>query len=231
MGGLGAIVGVGIVVAGAVAYLSFRARQRRIAELGQLGLQLGLRYTAHDPGNVLAMPFALFHRGDGRSTRDFLTGVRESCPVQLFDYQYYEESSSMNSQGSMTRNRSYSRFTCVMLTLPMAGPHLTIGRENVLTRLGSHLGIHDVELESQEFNRTFRVHCDDQRFAFSLIDAAMMEWLLAKDMKTAAIELFGPFLLVAVHRVPPDEWFSLLDFAGHFHEHVPAVVYTTYPPT
>jgi hypothetical protein len=226
--GIGIVVVIAIVVA--VAYFAYQAHQRRMAALAQLALQLGLRYTAHDPGNVLAMPFTLFDRGDGRSVKDFLTGTREGCPLQLFDYEYYDETTSTNAQGSSSTSRSYSHFTCGLLTLPMAGPHLAIGRENLLTRLGSHLGIHDVELESQEFNQEFRVHCDDQRFAFSLIDARMMEWLLEAAKSAAAIELFGPFVLFAVRRVPPDEWFSLVEFLSHFHEHVPAVVYTTYPP-
>jgi hypothetical protein len=221
-------LGIGVLVVGGIA--AYRARQRRIAELAALALRLNLRYTSDDPGNVLALPFALFDRGDGRSVADFLVGDHDGCPVQLFDYEYYDESESTDAQGMHQTSRSYSHLTCGLLTLPIAAPHLTISRENVLTRLASHLGLHDVELESNEFNRTFRVHCEDQRFAFSLIDGQMMEWMLHAAVATIAIEVNGPFVLLAIHRVPPDERTLLLEWFDQLRGHIPHVVFASYPP-
>ena len=50
--------------------------------------------------------------------------------------------------------------------------------EDFMTRLGGHLGLNDVEFEYDDFNRRFRVKCNEQKFAFALLDGEMMQWLL-----------------------------------------------------
>ena len=37
---------------------------------------------------------------------------------------------------------------------------------------------HQIEFEFDEFNRRFRVKCNEQKFAFALFDGQMMQWLL-----------------------------------------------------
>ena len=41
------------------------------------------------------------------------------------------------------------------------------------------VGLGDQDLESERFNRAFDVRASDRRFASALLDARMMEWLLA----------------------------------------------------
>jgi len=36
----------------------------------------------------------------------------------------------------------------------------------------------DIAFESEEFNRSFEVRCDDDRFANAVLDAQMIAWLL-----------------------------------------------------
>jgi hypothetical protein len=214
----------------AVAYFSYQARQKRIAELTGLGMRLGLQYSPTDSERLVDLPFALFGRGDGRKIQDVLRGERDGCTVHVFDYEYYDETRSTDGNGMSHSSRSYTHFTCGMLTLRFAAPHLVLGQENLLTRLGRHVGIRDIELESNEFNQRYRVKCDDQRFAFSLIDARMMEWLLQFGHAVQTLEICGPWALVAVDRLSPSEWPTVLDFLQQLRAHVPNVVYTTYPP-
>ena len=61
-----------------------------------------------------------------------------------------------------------TRFTCAVAVIAAACPRLRLGHENFLTRFGDDVGLRDVELEYDDFNRRFRVKCDDQKFAFSL---------------------------------------------------------------
>ena len=42
---------------------------------------------------------------------------------------------------------------------------------------------HDIQFESEEFNRDFTVHCEEPKFANDLIDARMMQWLLANAVR------------------------------------------------
>lgn len=221
---------VALGVAAAAAYFRYQARQKRIAELTVLAAQLGLEYSPSDTEHLVDLPFSLFGRGDGHKVEDVLRGERDGCPVQVFDFEYYDESSSTDSNGFTHRNRTYHRYTCGLLTLPFAAPHLVLGQESFLTRLGRHVGFRDIELESNEFNNRYRVKCDDQRFAFSLIDARMMEWLLQFGGSVETLEICGPWALVAVDRLRPGDWPTVIDFLHQLRAHVPNVVYTTYPP-
>ena len=110
------------------------------------------------------MPFRLFAMGDGRRVELVLTGEHNGLPLRLFDYWYYDETT--DSHGN--RTKSYHRFTCGVLTFPASCPHLRLGHEGFFSRSGSHMGMHDVQFESDEFNKQFRVKCDDQKFAFCL---------------------------------------------------------------
>jgi hypothetical protein len=99
-----------------------------------------------------------------------------------------------------------------------------------MTRLGSHIGLHDVEFEYEDFNQRFRVKCNEQKFAFALLDGQMMQWLLAADT-FESVEVVGPWVLLAAKKLEPARWLDLGTWLDQFHDHIPPVVYTTYPPT
>ena len=68
-----------------------------------------------------------------------------------------EASSTTSTTSTADAHVTYHRFTCALLTIPAACPPLRLTHENVLTRLGDHLGHHDVKLEYDDFNRRFHV--------------------------------------------------------------------------
>ena len=150
--------------------------------------------------------------------------------MQLFDFDYITESSSTDSEGHTHETDTHHHFTCGVLTIAATCPPMSIGHEGFFSRLGEHMGVHDVALESEAFNREFRVKCDDKRFAFALLDANMQEWLLAAAKTVPAVELNGPFVLLATKQMKIPEWPSLLEWFDQFVAHVPNVVSTTYPP-
>lgn len=217
-----------VLVAGAMigaAYLQYRARQARMNSIAAVGRTVGFTFSAQDVDRIVSMPFALFSKGDGRGVECVLTGTHDGLPMRLFDYWYYDET----SDGKGNRSRQYHRFTCALATIPAACPRFQLGFENFFTRLGDHLGLNDVELEYDDFNRRFRVKCDDQKFAFSLLDGQMMEWLL-KSASFEAFEIDGPWVLVAAEKLDPSGWLGLGSWLEQFHHQIPAVVYSTYPP-
>jgi hypothetical protein len=213
-------------IAAAFAYLRYRARQARIASVRALARRIGFTFSLDDVDRVVDMPFALFAKGDGRKVELVCAGVHNGLPLRLFDYWYYDES----SDGHGNRSRSYHRFTGAILQMPAACPHLCLGHEDFLTRLGSHVGFHDVELEYDDFNRRFRVKCKDQKFAFTLLDGEMMQWLLDCD-GFEALEVVGPWVLLAVNQLDPARWLELGAWFDQFHAHVPPLVYSAYPPS
>src|SRR5690242_15676265 len=157
--------------------MQYAARRRRVAALFGIATRAGFEFSERDPHGTVHLPFSLFRKGDGRRVENVMWGTRDSVPTRLFDYWYYDES----SDGHGSRSRTYHRFTCALLTIAADCPGLHVTREGLLTRLASAVGFKDVELEYEDFNRRFRVHCDDQKFAFSLLDGKMMEWMMGAD--------------------------------------------------
>jgi hypothetical protein len=210
---------------GGVAYLfRLKARQARVRAVGALALRVGFTFAAADVDHIVDMPFAVFSKGDGRRVELVISGVHDGVPMRMFDYWYYDESG-----GRGNRNRTYHRFTCALATISAACPRLRLGHEDFLTRLGDHLGLGDVELEYDDFNRRFRVKCDDQKFAFSLLDGEMMQWLLGAD-RFDSVEVDGPWVLLIGPKLDPARWLDLGSWLDQFYRQIPPVVYSTYPP-
>jgi len=212
------------VVAGLIAWYAYRAKQKRREALFVFATQHGLGYSRPDPYSIdESYGFTLFGKGDGRGCENVLTGSWQGLPVRGADYWYYEES----SDGRGGRSRNYSYFSVVVADLSCSVPHISIERESLLTKLADHLGFHDIDFESEEFNRSFRVRSDDREFAFQLIDARMMQWLLATGGEFG-FELRGPNLLTYSRRRGPADLPPLFDVAAGFNANLPRLVHTQY---
>jgi hypothetical protein len=82
-------------------------------------------------------------------------------------------------------------------------------------------------LESELFNRSFRVKCGDPEFAFKLIDARMEQFLLDTGGEFA-VELLGSSALIACKRRPPAELVPLFGTAKGFVDRIPRLVWNEY---
>lgn len=205
-------------------YLSYASKKRRRMGFIQMARQLNLTYSQEDPFGLLGYPFELFHKGDGRGVENVMHGAWQEVDVVAFDYWYYDEST--DSKGGTSR--SYSRFDCVLVPIAADCPRLTIDRENMLSRLADALSFHDIQFESESFNRDFSVTCEVPKFANDLIDARMMEWLQATGYGHA-YEVLGNRVLVAGPKIDPQAFTQLLGVARGFVQHVPKIVSSLYP--
>jgi hypothetical protein len=224
MTGIYVIIVVGALALGALWWFQVHLKQQRIANLVQVAHDLGFDFATDDPHGTVGLPFSFFTRGDDRGVEHVMWGTRNDIPMRLFDYWFYDEQT--DSQGK--RSRNYQRFTCLAMTIAADVPPIRIGPENVLSRIGAALGFKDVQLEYDDFNREYRVKCDDQQFAFSLLDGRMMEWLLGVD-GIATLEMVGPFVLLATNKLASEDWTKLVGVGEQFYAHVPRVVWSTWP--
>ncbi len=213
-----------VVAVGGVAYASWYLKQKRIKDLAAAARQLGLEFSAQDSVGCLGFPFALLGKGDGRGAENVMWGTWQGSALTEFDYWYYEEST--DSKGN--RSKTYYRFSCAMTEIEAACSHLTLERENVFTRIADHIGLHDIEFESDEFNRAFNVKAKDRKFANDLLDARMMQWLVGVE-HAFQFESSGRFVLAYSKRRSPTELIPLLGTLQQFVQHVPHVVYDLYP--
>ena len=80
---------------------------------------------------------------------------------------------------SLRRSRASGRspqiFTVTQVSLDVPFPRLDLIPEDIGSRLLNAVGFADIDLESAEFNRTWRVQCADKRYATDFLDPRMMQ--------------------------------------------------------
>ena len=79
----------------------------------------------------------------------------------------------------------------VMAELPVALPRIDIVPEAVGHQVLQLLGGTDVEVESHEFNRRWRVITDDPRYARAVLDPRMIDRLVAEDANGLMLRIEG----------------------------------------
>lgn len=213
-----------LVIAAIIAGLigTYLLQQKRRKEFVALAASLGWQYTHGDSFGLLGLPFELLRRGDGRGIDHVIWGAAEDHNVRAFEYWYYETSTDAEGR----RTRSYSRFSCAVLELPIDCPPTSISQESLLTRLADAIGFDDIDFESEEFNRAMQVKSADRRFANYLIDARAMQWLL--DNRGWTFFLSGPWLMAVIHRLRVREYPMLIEHLIAFRATMPRVVFDTY---
>ena len=121
-------------------------------------------------------------------------------------------------------------FSCAMAQPDGSWPPLQIQHRRLVDKALELVGGDPIHFESEEFNETFHVTCDDRRFASALIDPQMMQFLLeTKGMVSFAT--MGRFVLVTSPQVAPDEMPILLGLVDEFVRRIPAAVWELYPET
>jgi hypothetical protein len=209
-------IGVGI----AVAVVVWRRRQQRRQDLAMWAMQQGLSFSIEDPHGLTTLDFHLFSQGDGRGCENVASGAWEGLDVRVADFWYYEKSGDNDS-------KTYHRFSIVLASVAAWLPGVRIEKENAFSRLADHLALRDLEFESEEFNRRFEVRADDTEFAYKLIDARMMEWLL-HTAGPHCYEVSGPWVLGYCKRLPAAEVPTLLFAVKGFIAQVPRLVWADY---
>jgi hypothetical protein len=209
----------GVLLVALIAYLAYAMQRRRREGFRQMATQLGLAYSQDDPLGLLAYPFTLFTRGDGRAIENVVWGAWQETDVIAFDFMYYEQDG---------KYRTDYQFDCAIVPIGADSPRLLIEHENMMTSLAGALSFRDLQFESEAFNKEYRVQCEVARFANAVLDARMMQWLLDNG-SGYTFETVGDRLLVAGPRVEPAFLTELLVVSRGFAQHVPKVVSSLYP--
>ncbi len=212
---------VGASVA-AILFLAYEIERRRRRQFETLARTHGLSYYPQDPFGTLGLPFEVFRRGHSRKVRNVLVGRSpvDGSEVRAFDYTY----TTGSGKNSQTHNK-----TCVMSYLGTAWPNLGVEREGLFNRFKDFVGLRDIELESEEFNRAFEVRCADRRFATAFLDPTMMDVLLRSGIDDG-LEVGGSWMLETFDRVSPPQTLALVQRSDAIRSHIPDLVWELYPP-
>lgn len=205
-----------LVVGGLAIWAKVRAAQRR-DEIRAMARAQGLSYHRRDLDGTVSLPFDAFRRGDDQGIENVVSGRHGDDDVRVFDLWIMHESTDKDGH----RTRSYDHHTCALLRAEgMQFPHLRLSPESLFSRAKDLVGLRDVQLESDEFNRAWDVGCGDARFAYALCDARMMSWLLSLG-RDYHLEVMGPLLLVVTDRLHPESFLRLHHLLRAFRERIP----------
>jgi hypothetical protein len=213
------IVVLVVIVVAVMLVVSYIANQRRQKAFAAWAAQHGYTYAPHDDrfsdlpwGN----PFGLGH---SREAGDVLTGASNGRPVACFTYSY----KTTTSNGKTTQTETHY-FSIYSLHLPRALPELRVGREGFFSSVARAIGIHDIEFESEEFNRAFKVKCDDRKFASDVLHPRMMQFLL--DTNAPGFTIVGAdIVLVDRGRLDLTTVEPNVDYLGRILDSIPEFVW------
>ena len=218
-----------LLVAGpaiAVAAMQAAGKGRRRREFLQFAGQSGLEYSPTDPIGLIDHTFDLFNLADAARCENVLWGEWNGVPVKAGELRFGPSSRGIqNGQRASSRLFSFA-FTEVAAWLP----HITI-RHDPLGGLAEDLGLRRIRFESEVFNRTFAVDCEDRQFAYNFVDVGLLQWLVSMAAATRSqfcFEARGNRLLVHCPRIKPDGLVPLLAMAQGFHDHIPRMVLRQY---
>jgi hypothetical protein len=175
---------VGLVVVIAVGYYQWQREQKRKEELLTWAVSNNWTISAADDSLCQRWTGDPFGEGDHRHVRNVINGTWKTTPFVSFDYSYQTHS----SDGRGGRSTTTHHYAVTALNLPAWLPTLQVTPENLLTRLGNAVGITDIELESEDFNRAFRVHASDPKLASDVLTPRSMQLLLSRPHFSWRIE-------------------------------------------
>jgi Protein of unknown function (DUF3137) len=175
---------IGLPLVGYLAYRSWQQEQKRRELLMTWATNSGFTYAVEDDRWCDRWQASPFGEGDHRKAANVISGAVASKPFVTFDYSYQTHS----SDGKGGRSTTTHRYVVTSLQLPAPLPQLQVTPENVMTRLGNAFGLDDIELESEDFNRRFRVHAGDRKFACDVLTPRTMELLLSRPVLSWRID-------------------------------------------
>ena len=171
-------------VVGVIAYVQWKREQKRRSLLIEWAAANKWSFAPADDTWCARWQGAPFGEGDHRRARSVLTGEWKATPFASFDYSFQTHSSN-GKGGQTTQTHHYAVST---VRLPTYLPRLQVTPENLLTRIGNAVGFDDIELESEDFNRAFRVSANDPKFASDVLNARTMQLLLSRPHLSWRIE-------------------------------------------
>ena len=179
-----------VVIFAVGAYYAYQHEKQRREALAALAQRIGWHFTAdNDYSHEDEYDhFELFRQGHSRYAYNTLTGALEihgrACSAKMGDFRYQITTSTGKSTTTHTYHFSY---LIVHLPYPQL-PTLLIRPEGMFDALKNAFGFADIDFESAEFSKRFYVKSSDKRFAYDVIHAPVMEYLLEGDPPTIDVE-------------------------------------------
>ncbi|HZX05233.1 hypothetical protein [Kribbella sp.] len=166
-----------LAICGAILYFNYYTAKKRREEFAGFASQQGWSYVESNDSLANQWAGTPFNTGDHWRVKNVLSGPFNGHQMVAFDYSYQTHSTDSNGRRTTTTHK----FGVVVLQLPGALPHLEVTHEGIFGgAVANAFGFRDLQFESDQFNRAFRVKADDERFGHAVVTPRMMELLLAR---------------------------------------------------
>lgn len=168
-------VAVGILFVVLAIYGSYASKKRR-EELSAWAASKALRFSPdRQRGLDDRYPqFPCLRQGSNRYAYNCMSGDWGGRGFLAFDYHY--ETHSTDSKGRQQTHHHH--FSVVILDSKVPLKPLLIRPEGFFDKVKEFFGADDIDFESAEFSRKFFVKAPDRRWAYDVIHARTMEFLL-----------------------------------------------------
>ena len=208
-----------IVIAIAAGIYGYFANQKRQKEFAAWAAQNGFTYATEDD-RYADLPWGSpFGVGFGHAALDVLTSNSPDRPALCFTYRY----KTQTSNGKTTTTQTHY-FAIYSTRLPRALPELRVSREGVFSTIARAIGIHDIEFESEDFNREFKVNADDRKFAYDVVNPQMMQFLIENQSQGFTI-LGTDLFVVERNRLELGDVLPTLAYLHAVIDHIPNFVW------
>ncbi len=166
--------------------LAVYLQQQRVKAIRAWAAGAGWTYVGSDPSLVSRWRGQPFNVGHSRRVSEVVTGRFAGRQAISFAYRYTTGSGKSSSTHT---------FHVVATLLPAYLPTLELTAEGVGAKLAKAFGGQDIQFESEDFNRAWRVVARDMKFAHDVVHPRLMERLLRADARGMSIRIEGSDIL------------------------------------
>jgi hypothetical protein len=184
--GSGLLVALPFVLVPAAIGLGWWFTSKRIAAAKAWAAGIGWTWVGADPSLASRWRGHPFGIGDGRRVSEVMTGPFGPYRCTLFTYRY------TSGSGKERQTHVYSVLT---FGLPAFLPTLELTPENLGTRIVRAFGAQDLQFESEDFNRRWRVEARDPKFAHDVLHPRVLERLVRGDAAGMSLRVEGTDIL------------------------------------
>ena len=166
--------------------LALYFQHQRVKAIQAWAARTGWTYLGSDPSLVRRWSGQPFNAGHARHASELVTGPFGGRPALSFSYRYKTGSG---------KNESTHTFHVVAVALPTFLPTLELTPEGFGAKLAKTFGGQDIQFESEDFNRAWRIKAGDGKFAHDVVHPRLMERLLRTDARGMSMRIEGTDLL------------------------------------
>lgn len=168
------LIGAPLLLIGVPTYIHRRRKRwtRTIRNVSLWAVSHGWRYGGGSAELLDYFPGEPFHRGVSSDIQHLLRGVIDGRPALVLVSRWYVAPEGRQSKRTGSSGRLGGTVTAAVVQLPIAVP-------NLIVKSGSG----GLQLESEAFNKAYEVHTADPEFAYAVLSATTMQWLLDSPVK------------------------------------------------